>query len=661
MKSRFANIGELARTFWQCVIATRHKKLTPAVLVLAVLLSGSISINAQDQQTNAAGGTGGTPFTINCPNGKALIGLGGSAFAVGSFLDSVFGQCSSVQPGGARFGNITNTSTASGPGGSSLGNCADNQVVSGIRVYPSVVTAGTLVGGLNVFCQSIGADGRTTGGSSLGPGLTAGAGFSTPVDLHCPNNLPAKGFFGQSGDFIDRIGVVCALPDVSAPDVTSLTLSNNAALGSQAVVATVTLDKPAPASGVDIAFTSNAPTIVTFPSPALHLASASSGTFQVRTNPTATITNVTITATLGASSRSAALQVNPPSVIRINFNPTLVTGGTPTSGQVLLNGPAPENFSVLLTNSNPNVALQNATFNVPVGAGQNSGNFDVNTRAVGSDTNVTMAANTTVSSSFKVQAPRIKSLVLSASQVVAGTSVSGTVNLTGPAPDPSFSSGGGTIGGAVIGPRLSVSSIGLNSNNTAAATVPSGVIANANPTSFNISTSGVSSAQCTQITATFNNSQSVFLGVTPGPSSSNLTFSLAPATVVNLGSSVTGNLSFGGTVFGASLTSSNPNVATVTPASLSAVRLPTGGGNGFTITAVSPGCSMITAKNQNALGQTIQTSIMVIVQVFLSGKAQPLTPLMVQPARSVFLDASNRSPFDVGRNPEALLAPSALR
>jgi len=58
---------------------------------LAILLS-ALPTNAQDQQTGTAGGNGGTPFTINCPNGKAMIGLGGSiASALPWLLSNLMG------------------------------------------------------------------------------------------------------------------------------------------------------------------------------------------------------------------------------------------------------------------------------------------------------------------------------------------------------------------------------------------------------------------------------------------------------------------------------------------------------------------------------------------------------------------------------------------
>jgi len=616
-----------SRTNSQTSASLILRTTVPAIVMSLAILLSALPTNAQDQQTGTAGGNGGTPFTINCPNGKAMIGLGGSTFAVGNFVDSLFGRCSSVQPGGDRFGNVTSTNIASAPGGSTIGTCPDNQVVSGIRVFPSVVTAGTLVGGISLFCRALGNDGRTTGGASIGPGMTGGAGFSTPVDLQCPNNLPAKGFFGQSGDFVDRVGLVCALPDVSAPEITSFTLSSAAVTGSQNVTASITLDKPVPPSGTDIALSDNGGAAVTFASNPLHLTSGNSGTVQVRTNPVAAVTNVTVTAAIGQSNRTAALQVNPPAVIRITFNPGQVTGGSSLSGQVLLSGPSPANgFSVNLTNSNPNIALKDATFAVPF-SGQNSANFEVGTRPVGSDATITMAANQTVSGTFKVLAPRIQSLTLSAVQVVAGTSVTGTATLTGPPPSASFSGGGGTIGGTVSGPRLNISGMALNSSNTSAATVPAAQMVTSNPTSFTVSTSGVSSAQCSQITANFNSVATAFIGVTPAASSSNLGLSIQPGSVVNLGGSINGTVSFGGTIFGATLTSSNPNVATVSPNSVSSVKLQVGSsGNAFTVNGVSAGCSMITARHQNAIGQVFQSSTMVVVRAFVSGKLSAPLP-----------------------------------
>ncbi|MDQ3666919.1 MAG: hypothetical protein M3410_10145 [Acidobacteriota bacterium] len=579
--------------------------ILPCTVMLGSLLVYSVPAIAQD--TGAVGGSGGRQFSIPCPEGQALIGIGGTTFAVGNFVDSVFGRCSPVHPGGSRFGQITTTPGASGTGGSERASCPSPQVVSGIRVTPSVVTAGTLVGGISLLCKSIGNDGRTTGNATLVQGFTAGSGLSTPTDLNCPNNLPGRGFHGRAGDFVDSIGLQCGLPDISPPVVSSLTLSNATVLGSRTVTATVTLNKPAPPSGANVTLESNAPAIITFSPSPLQIATQPTGTFEVRTVPVATSTNVNVTATLGQSSRSAALRVNPPTVTSLVFlGPSEVTtgtltGGTRVDGQVRLDGPAPNGFKVSLTNSNTNAAQRPSPFEVEVTAGQLSQSFSIETRPVITDTTVTIGASATVSRAFTVRAPRMQSLSLSATHVIGGGPVTGTATLTGPLGPGGFE--GGLSGGNLNG-------ISLSSSNPAAATVPSIVIGRSEPSvTFPVTLGGSNSSQCTEITGTINNSnRSAFLGVSPAQSSE-LTFSLPSTNNIAVGQALSGTVAS----FATGLSSSDPDVA------LGAMLPRPDGVNLIRITGRSQGCAMITATKTGPSGVTIRRSIMVVVGIIISG------------------------------------------
>jgi hypothetical protein len=292
---------------------------------------------------------------------------------------------------------------------------------------------------------------------------------------------------------------------------------------------------------------------------------------------------------------------------------------------VALDGAAPSGFAINLSNNNTNAALEPSSFSLSNFSGNPAtAQVTINTRPVATDAVVTIGAGT-VSGRFTVLAPRIRTFSLSANIVTAGTPVTGTVTLTGPSP-------GVTIN--PLGGGSNLNEMALSSSNTTAATVPPFQPVSGTSTTFNVTTGSVTSAQCTAIKATYTNNASVFLGVSPGQSS-NLTFSLPSVTAVNVGSSVSGTIGFGGTIFGASLSSSNPNVATVSPSAVSSVRLTTGGsGNGFQITGVSSGCAMITARNQNVFGQVTQSSIMVLVNVFVSGELLPNKVIPSEVAKS---------------------------
>ena len=135
--------------------------------------------------------------------------------------------------------------------------------------------------------------------------------------------------------------------------------------------------------------------------------------------------------TSSASSVSAA---------SVTLNPSTVTGGTSSQGTVTLTGPAPAGGAVVgVTSSNSDVARPPATVTVPAGA--TSAKFTVTTTSVGITFNVTISASygsATVESQLTVNpasAVALSSVALSPTRVRGGTPSTGTVRLTGPAPN----------------------------------------------------------------------------------------------------------------------------------------------------------------------------------------------------------------------------------
>jgi len=180
-----------------------------------------------------------------------------------------------------------------------------------------------------------------------------------------------------------------------------------------------------------------------------------------------------------------------PSLSSLSLNPTSVVGGNSSTGTVTLTAPAPSGgFVVNLSSSNTNVATVPSTVTVPAGA--TSANFTVSTQAVSSATSVTITASAgSVSRTATLTvnpAPSVtlQSLTISPTSVWGGSTATGTVTLSGPAP----------AGGVVVQLRSSSSR----------ASVPSSITIPAGATSarFTIQTRSAFSITTVTITATYN-------------------------------------------------------------------------------------------------------------------------------------------------------------
>jgi thermitase len=184
-----------------------------------------------------------------------------------------------------------------------------------------------------------------------------------------------------------------------------------------------------------------------------------------------------------------------PSLSSLSLNPSTVVGGNPSTGTVTLTAPAQSGgFTVQLSSSNPSVASVPSSVTVP--QGQTSANFTVTTTPVTSQTNVTITASAqgvTRQATLTVTPPSpvtLQSLTINPSSVWGGSSATGTVTLSAPAP----------AGGAVVQLRSSLPNRAI---------VPSTVTVPAGQTSasFTIRTTSCFSCfiQTATITATYNN------------------------------------------------------------------------------------------------------------------------------------------------------------
>jgi hypothetical protein len=196
----------------------------------------------------------------------------------------------------------------------------------------------------------------------------------------------------------------------------------------------------------------------------------------------------------------------------VSLNPASVTGGTSSTGTVVLNAAAPAGgAAVALTSSNSMGATVPA--NVTVAAGQTTATFQINTTPVTVSTSVTISgayngsasAILTVGVTGTTTAVALSFVSLSPSSVIGGTPSTGTVALNTAAP-----AGGVTVT--------------LTSSNTTVATVPASVAVAAGQTTamFQINTTVVTVSTPVTISGDYNGSANAILTATGTTTTSNV-------------------------------------------------------------------------------------------------------------------------------------------
>src|SRR2546422_6268227 len=105
--------------------------------------------------------------------------------------------------------------------------------------------------------------------------------------------------------------------------------------------------------GAQVTLSSNNPAVVV-PASVTVPPGGTSASFSLSTSAVATSTLVSISASYGGATQTASLTVIPPIVSSLALSPTSVTGGSPSTGTVTLNAPAPAGGAqVTLSSNNP--------------------------------------------------------------------------------------------------------------------------------------------------------------------------------------------------------------------------------------------------------------------------------------------------------------------
>lgn len=218
-----------------------------------------------------------------------------------------------------------------------------------------------------------------------------------------------------------------------ASAATTFTLSTTASTtGGKSITVSVRLAHAAPAGGQRVALESNDRS-VRVPDAVTVLAGRSSVLATVKTAFVDRATTVTLGASIDGVTRTVDLRLNPVALSSISL-PTSIIGGVAGSGTIRRDGASSFPSVVTLTSSSRSAVVP-AT--VTIRANESSARFPVTTVAVAGDpTTVTVTATVggaTKTDTIKVTPAALTSVGIKAA-MGAGTSTTGKVRLSGPAP-----------------------------------------------------------------------------------------------------------------------------------------------------------------------------------------------------------------------------------
>ncbi len=375
----------------------------------------------------------------------------------------------------------------------------------------------------------------------------------------------------------------------------TLTLSAATVVGGNAVTGNIVrLGAVAPVGGTVISLSSSSPGAVIPPATVTIQAGAiESAPFTLATSGVAAATSVMITATVGGSTASATLVVNPSTLQSLTTAQNPLSAGIISVSRVYLTGQAPLTDAVVaLSSNNPAVISVPAQITVP--SGQSSAVFSISPSGVASATPVQVTATYAgVSRSMTVSVvPVALYYVTFATPSIPGGSTQTTnrVNLTGPAP-----AGGLTIALTTTTPAITPAPT---------VTIPEG----ATSANFSLTASLVDSSTPVSLTATLGSvAKTATAAVVPAFLTS---IYMSPSLTGGTGNKGTASLSGitgnSGAVVG--LTSSNPAVLSVP----SQMTVPPGAATAqftFTSTAVTATTSVQITATYAGLSRSVTVSV----------------------------------------------------
>jgi hypothetical protein len=205
-----------------------------------------------------------------------------------------------------------------------------------------------------------------------------------------PRNVTLTAYFDGTA-----LSGVLSVGAVTGVTVSSLTANVTTLRGGEGGVATITLGAAAPAPLLLTLSTNHPELFSSLPANVTVFTGSTTASFAFVTNKAAaTSTPVSVSAAYGASAANLALTVNPPAsatppLTSLTVSPTMVNGGTSSTGTVTLQSAAPSGGAPVQLFSSSAAATVPASITVPAGAA--SATFPISTPWVTADTAVTIS------------------------------------------------------------------------------------------------------------------------------------------------------------------------------------------------------------------------------------------------------------------------------
>ena len=346
--------------------------------------------------------TGTVTLSAAAPVGGAIVTLSSSNPAVvpvPSFLIFSAGSTAAnftVWPNWTTFTTVTVSATGTTSRSAQVTVAAPATLTS-LSLPPSV-TGGTTSTGTVTLSSPAPSGGVTvtlssgnTAVATVPGGVTVAAGGTTATFAVAASAVTTSTTvtISATGGGATRSAQLTVTP---AATLTSLSLQPPSVLGGSTSTGTVTLSAAAPAGGAVVTLSSSNAAVVAVPTSVTVPAGATTVGFVVTTNAVTSASVITISATLGGVTQSAALTVAPATaLVSISLSPTDVRGGTPSTATITLSSAAPSGgLTVKLSSNHPSIAAVPSS--ITVAAGATSAQVTVSTSRPKSPTDVTISA-----------------------------------------------------------------------------------------------------------------------------------------------------------------------------------------------------------------------------------------------------------------------------